>query len=103
MGSEDNAVQTNDLYLITEDDHKIQMTATALCIPDLVDATISEDTETEGIVFRLLDSYIASFTVELTNDSAKHIRRFCRRMKRYARRKIQQYKRRIAKEKKYGL
>jgi hypothetical protein len=64
---------------------------------------MNQDIEINDIAFRRLDSYTASFTVDLTNESTKRIRRFCRRMKRYARRQIQQYKRKLAKEKKYGL
>ena len=100
----DNDTDLGQLYLLTKDGRQVPMAATALCIPDLISLDMNEkDTETDGIAFRLLDSYTASFTVDLTNESAKRIRRFWRRMKRYARRQLQQYKRKLAKEKRYGL
>ena len=103
MGPEDNANSMDNLYLITEDGYKVSMNATMFCIPDLVKAEMDEDLEPNDVTFRLCNSYKESFTLELTNESAKRIKRFCRRMKRYERRQMQQYKRKLAKEKKHGL
>ena len=100
MGSEDNAIQTNNLYLLTKDGYNVPMTATTLCIPDLISADMNEeDTETNGIAFIFRDSYTASFTVELTDESVKKLGRFIRATRRWSRKKVQQKKRKIAKEK----
>lgn len=103
MGSEDSN-DLGQLYLLTKDGHKVPMTATALCIPDLINADMTEeDTETDDIAFSLRNPYTASFTVELTDESAKKLGRFFRAARRWSRKKAQQKKRKIAKEKKYGL
>lgn len=103
MGPEDSN-DFGQLYLTTKDGHKVPMTATALCIPDLISADMTEeDTETDDIAFSLRDSYTASFTVELTDEAAKKLGRFFRATRRWSRKKAQQKKRRLEKEKKYGL
>ena len=100
MDSEDDAIQTNTLYLLTKDGHNVPMTATTLCIPNLISVDMNEEgTETDSIAFRLRDSYTASFTVELTDKSVKKIGRFFRATRRWSRKKAQQKKRKTAKEK----
>lgn len=103
MGPEDDKIHPNDLYLITKDGHKVPMAATAFCIPNLISADMDEEAKSDDIAFRFHDSYDASFTFEVTDESAKRIRRFCRSNNRYIRRHKQQVKRKLVKEKKYGL
>lgn len=103
MGPEDSN-DLGQLYLTTQDGHKVPITATALCIPDLISADLSEEGDKlDDRAFRLRSPYTASFTIEPTDETVKKLYRFFRATRRWSRKKAQQKKRKLAKEKKHGL
>lgn len=104
MGTEDNKNPMDDLYLITKDGYKVPITATMFCIPDLIGVDMGEEDDyLDDIVFSLHNPYNASFVIEPTNETVKKLNRFFRATRRWSRKKEQQKKRKIAKEKKHGL